>query len=351
MNDIEQYVRDVLHNIHAPASERERIETDLRSHLQEALEAGQAPRAVIDHMGTPVEVAAEFMQQVRLNYAGFWIRLLAFATDLLILIPFAFVLALLAQLFINLVVRQDLSTLDWILGAAWIALAASCILAVIGLFTLYFPIFEGRFGQTIGKRLLGLAVLKESGMPIGYKEAFLRRIPFYFDFMPLDALFIPFTAKKQRAFDIVARTVVVRQGESHAWQGIAAAAAGLAVVVALTLLAAFAPVNIEFLSFSRSRPGELSKSYAYFRGTEQQSVDARAGQVIHIEMNANVRSGSLEFKLINPEGRLIGGTTAPAPNRGDMGTTEQTVQQPGRYIIAVQGHDTSGSYDVKWSVR
>jgi uncharacterized RDD family membrane protein YckC len=75
---------------------------------------------------------------------------------------------------------------------------------------LFFPIAEGRFGQTLGKRLLGLRVLKESGLAIGYKEAFLRRIPFYFRFAVLDALFVPFTAKKQRAFDLVARTVVVK---------------------------------------------------------------------------------------------------------------------------------------------
>ncbi len=46
---------------------------------------------------------------------------------------------------------------------------------------------------------------------IGCKEAFLRRLPFYFEIWPVDALFIPFTEKRQRAFDIVARTIVVRQ--------------------------------------------------------------------------------------------------------------------------------------------
>ena len=76
---------------------------------------------------------------------------------------------------------------------------------------LYFPILEGRFGQTLGKRLLGIRVLHESGLPIGFKEAILRRLPFYFDFWPIDGLFVLFTAKKQRAFDIVARTVVVRE--------------------------------------------------------------------------------------------------------------------------------------------
>jgi uncharacterized RDD family membrane protein YckC len=59
--------------------------------------------------------------------------------------------------------------------------------------------------------LLGLRVLREDGLPINYMEAFLRRISYYFEVLPVDALFIPFTSKRQRAFDIVARTIVVRQ--------------------------------------------------------------------------------------------------------------------------------------------
>ncbi len=104
--------------------------------------------------------------------------------------------------------------MGYVLGAALItgAVGATPLIAG-GIFLLYFPILEGRFGQTLGKRLLRLHVLKETGLPIGYKEAFLRRLSFYFDFIAVDALFIPFTRKRQRAFDIIARTVVVREPE------------------------------------------------------------------------------------------------------------------------------------------
>ncbi len=51
------------------------------------------------------------------------------------------------------------------------------------------------------------------GMAIGYKEGFIRRIPFYFRFLLIDALFVFFTSKHQRAFDMVAHTVVVRSGQ------------------------------------------------------------------------------------------------------------------------------------------
>ena len=69
---------------------------------------------------------------------------------------------------------------------------------------------KGRYGQTAGKRWLGLHVVKENGAPIGFKEAFLRRLSFYFDFLVVDAIFIFFTAKRQRAFDMIARTVVIQ---------------------------------------------------------------------------------------------------------------------------------------------
>jgi uncharacterized RDD family membrane protein YckC len=41
------------------------------------------------------------------------------------------------------------------------------------------------------------------------KETFLRRISMYIKILTIDALFIPFNEKKQRAFDMVAKTVVI----------------------------------------------------------------------------------------------------------------------------------------------
>jgi uncharacterized RDD family membrane protein YckC len=36
-------------------------------------------------------------------------------------------------------------------------------------------------------------------------------LSFYFDILPFDALFILFTEKRQRGFDIIARTVVIKE--------------------------------------------------------------------------------------------------------------------------------------------
>jgi uncharacterized RDD family membrane protein YckC len=211
MNTIDQYVESVLHIVHTRPEERQRIRADLRSHLNEALQAGEPLPAVLERMGAPEEVAAAFMAQVELKYAGFGRRLAAFAIDVLLVllpIPVLFVIGILAQ---GLVPSHPSTTADYLIGALAILVMLACALAALGIVLLYFPITEGRFGQTLGKRLLGLWVLKENGLPIRYREAFLRRLSFYFDIFPFDALFIFFTQKRQRGFDIIARTIVVKQ--------------------------------------------------------------------------------------------------------------------------------------------
>lgn len=209
MNEVDRYVREVLACIHLPAGDERRIEADLRAHFEEALAAGDSVEAAIARMGPPREVAAEFMAQARLRYAGFWRRLVAFLVDLAMIIPIIAVLSVLGIVLSNLVPREPQGT-GYVIGSILIAFLVATGAVAVGTMLLYFPILEGRFGQTVGKRLLGLRVLKEDGLPIGYKEAFLRRLSFYFDFLVVDAVFIPFTDKKQRAFDIIARTVVVR---------------------------------------------------------------------------------------------------------------------------------------------
>jgi uncharacterized RDD family membrane protein YckC len=212
MNEVERYIREVLRNISAPPQERQRIEADLRAHLEESLATGEPAKEIIARMGSPTEIATVFMAQVSLRYAGFWWRLAAYGIDLAIIFVVASILAILAIVLVSFVPRSPVG-LDWIVGGALLALLVSAVLGIIGVIVLYFPILEARFGQTAGKHLLSLRVLKENGLPIGYKEAFLRRLSFYFRMLPVDALFIPFTAKRQRAFDLVARTIVIRERE------------------------------------------------------------------------------------------------------------------------------------------
>lgn len=210
MNGMDRYIDQVLSNIQAPALEKERIRVDIQAHFQAAQEAGESLEKVTSRMGSPQVVAEEYMVHIKLLHAGFWRRLLAFAIDMALLIIWMGLLAVLAIVLSNLVPRSPAGW-GYVIGAALIALVIGCMVAMVGGLFLYFPLLEARFGRTLGKRLLGLRVLKENGLPIGYKEAFLRRLSFYFDILPVDALFIPFTEKKQRVFDIIAWTIVIRE--------------------------------------------------------------------------------------------------------------------------------------------
>ena len=210
MDEIDRYIREVLRNIPFPIAERSRIEADPRAHLESAQAEGDPPQAVISRMGSPVEVAEELMSQVPLQYAGLWRRLAACAVDMILIFVLAAVPAF-AGVALSSLVPQHPAGFDHIVEAAIILALAVGARAVLGVAVLYFAILEGRFGRTLGNRWLKLWVLKETELPIGYKEAFLRRRLHYFEIMAVDALFIPFTPKRQRAFDIVARTVVIRE--------------------------------------------------------------------------------------------------------------------------------------------
>jgi uncharacterized RDD family membrane protein YckC len=210
MKKTDSYITTIMGKIFAPAAEKMRIEAELRSHFDSAQEAGETPEAAIARMGSPDEVAVAYMSQLGLNMAGFGVRLAAFLLDMLVIFVVAIVFSIVVIICANLV-PQHPQGLGYVTGALWITLTLMSAGAALGIILLYFPILEARFGQTAGKRLFGLNVLKENGLPIGYKEAFLRRLSYYFEFLPVDGLFILFTDKKQRALDIVARTIVVRR--------------------------------------------------------------------------------------------------------------------------------------------
>lgn len=205
----DRYIEQVRGHVFADRSKVERLEADLRSHFDEAEAAGETPQSVVDRLGSPEEVAASFMADIDVRYAGFWARLVAFLGDaglgLLLIAPIACGLALLGPTFER---AEDVASI------ALFAMAIAFALGVFGLCIFYFPVLEHLYGRTFGKRMIGLRVLTEDGASISLGTGFLRRLTFFFDVLWLDALFIPFTQKKQRAFDIVAKTVVVHDPDS-----------------------------------------------------------------------------------------------------------------------------------------
>jgi uncharacterized RDD family membrane protein YckC len=81
------------------------------------------------------------------------------------------------------------------------------------LWILYFTYFEAKSGQTLGKKALGIKVVKETGKKITNADAFVRTILRLIDsigFYILGLIVIMVSQKKQRIGDLAAHTIVVK---------------------------------------------------------------------------------------------------------------------------------------------
>ncbi|OIJ67405.1 RDD family protein [Streptomyces mangrovisoli] len=92
------------------------------------------------------------------------------------------------------------------------ALLAIGFLAIIGL-AIWQLIQEGRTGQTVGKKALGIRLVKEeTGQPLGVGMAFVRRIAHFVDSVAcyLGWLWPAWDAKRQTFADKIMGSIVIR---------------------------------------------------------------------------------------------------------------------------------------------
>ena len=143
-----------------------------------------------------------------LRRAGFWLRTLAFLVDLAIVAAFSaaggFLVGVAIQVGGWFSSTPELA-LEWLEG--W----ASTFLIVLIDFC-YFTLFVGWRGQTPGKMLLRLRIIRVTGEDVGYGRAFVRWIGQILSVLPLGFgfLMIAFSRKKQGLHDKLAGTYVVR---------------------------------------------------------------------------------------------------------------------------------------------
>ena len=89
------------------------------------------------------------------------------------------------------------------------------ILTVSLLFLVYTAVSEWQWGQTVGKYLLAVRAVRESGARISQRdadravEAVVRHLPVILQVFWIDVLFALFTEKSQRAFELLSKTRVV----------------------------------------------------------------------------------------------------------------------------------------------
>ena len=216
MNAINEYARQVMDLIPPAHPERDRIELDLRAHLEEAVaELDGSPRAAFERMGDPRQVALGYLAEIPLRFAGVGRRLIAFLLDMLAGFAVLGTVAAMCLLLFGVFAITEEATSS---GPPETSLAFLVVVAIgfglsLAIMSIcYFPVLEWRFGQTLGKYLTGIYVVGEDGLRPSLPATIVRRIPFFLEFFWIDALVAFFTERKQRAFDLVARTVVVETG-------------------------------------------------------------------------------------------------------------------------------------------
>jgi uncharacterized RDD family membrane protein YckC len=164
-----------------------------------------------------LKVETPELLELRLPLAGIGPRFLAALVDYLILMLTTGLLVVVAIAVISIGAIPSSSgnpgVLAIIIGVAFGLLA---ILIWVG----YFAVIEWSWnGQTIGKRLTGIRVIKRNGTSITFRDAFIRALMRLVDWLPANGLvaLVSFFATKnqQRLGDLVADTVVVREFRSR----------------------------------------------------------------------------------------------------------------------------------------
>jgi uncharacterized RDD family membrane protein YckC len=161
------------------------------------------------------ELVIETPERVELHYvlANVGNRFLAAAIDHLIQASAIFIVIIIAGAFS-----------DWrLFNSMGVWAAALTVLAIFAIYWGYFVAFETLWsGQTPGKRIMRLRVVREDGRPVRFFEVFVRNLlRLAVDFQPLPSyaigvVSIIFSARSKRVGDFVAGTVVVKERATEA---------------------------------------------------------------------------------------------------------------------------------------
>ena len=197
MSADDAYINQVVARLPRAAALRTQVAMEVRSHIAERVEHGQTVGEALRQLGDPVALAESYLTAIPLVPAGFWERAAAKVLDFL-----AFTCVYLAAAW--LVSRMVPAQID----PSFVVIAAIALFA--GGFCLYTVVAEYRFGETIGKRLLELRVVRESGGGISFGQSIVRQLPVFLQVGWIDIFFALFTERRQRAFEVLSKTRVVR---------------------------------------------------------------------------------------------------------------------------------------------
>ena len=148
-----------------------------------------------------------------MRYAGFWIRLVAYIIDAMLIGIVADMVTI--PLFFHYI-GFSFDYNSWLSSGTipagfWIYYLWSFL--IVFLFgVIYYTFAIGKWGRTVGKMAVKIKVVKTDGSRVSYWRAFGRGIAFYLNqfTLGLSFLIIAFMSKKRGLHDYIADTVVIK---------------------------------------------------------------------------------------------------------------------------------------------
>ena len=160
--------------------------------------------------------------EIEVQAAGYGSRALAYMMDFALRWGTVTMFALIALYVLYLSVGSLLGPIEFVesIGSSvsnghplytLLAIGVIILFVVEWFYPVYFEVF--RHGVTPGKRLFGLRVVDENGLPLTFQQSALRTILLIVDFMPVfgavGLISISMTRRSQRLGDVLARTMVI----------------------------------------------------------------------------------------------------------------------------------------------
>ena len=160
------------------------------------------------------------MENKNENYAGFWIRFLAFLVDSVIIntVMWVMIFPLLGAIGMSFQSLEELDNLDHVeFDAIWpVVISVIPAITTVNLLItwMYYALLQsGPRQATVGKMAIGVIVIDVNGGRLSFARASLR----YFSkiissaIMMIGYIMAGFTPKKQALHDIIANTYVVKK--------------------------------------------------------------------------------------------------------------------------------------------
>ncbi len=214
----ETYLAAVLRWLPADIPDRHEIIREIESVIAERSAEGEPLASILSRLGDPLELAESYVADYPMVSAGHGRRLLAKLIDFAIssVAALAWIFTSVALLASAPPPGADESSVRFSVGfmpAVSVAdghpMLPFLVLfgGLLGIIAVLVPVYgEWRWGQSPGKYLFGLRVVRESGAMPSLGQVLLRWVPVWFQFFWIDIVFAFFGPARQRAFERLTRT-------------------------------------------------------------------------------------------------------------------------------------------------